>query len=84
MVLSRAIFLGEKLVKNGEKSVKVVEETMRKELSSEKLAKIDYVALVDANTMQSIKQIKGDILGAIAVYIGKTRLIDNFLLRDLQ
>ena len=84
LVLSRAIFLGEKLVKNGEKSVKVVEETMRKELSSEKLAKIDYVALVDANTMQSIKQIKGDILGAIAVYIGKTRLIDNFLLRDLK
>lgn len=84
LVLSRAIFLGERLVKSGEKSAKVVEEAMQKELSSEKLARTDYVAVVDANTMQSIERIQGDVLGAIAVYIGKTRLIDNFLLRDLK
>ena len=84
LVLSRAVFLGEKLVKSGEKSAKVVEEAMRKELSSEKLARIDYVSIVNANTIQSVQEIKGDILGAIAVYIGKTRLIDNFLLRDVR
>ena len=84
LVLSKAIFLGEKLVKSGEKSAKVVEEAMQKELSSEKLARTDYVAIVDANTIQSIERIQGDVLGAIAVYIGKTRLIDNFLLRDLK
>lgn len=84
LVLSRAVFLGEKLVKSGEKSAKVVEEAMRKELSSEKLARIDYVSIVNANTIQSVQEIKGDILGAIAVYIGKTRLIDNFLLRGVR
>lgn len=84
LVLSRAIFLGEKLVKSGEKSAKVVEEAMRKELESEKLARIDYISIVDANTIQAVQQLKGDILGAIAVYIGKTRLIDNFLLRGLK
>ena len=84
LVLSRAVFLGEKLVKNGEKSAKVIEEAMRQELASEKLARIDYVAIVNANTIQSVQEIKGDILGAIAVYIGKTRLIDNFLLRGVR
>lgn len=84
LVLSKAIFLGEKLIKSGEKSAQVIEKAMREELASEKLARVEYVALVDANTIQSITQIKGDVLGAIAVYIGKTRLIDNFLLRDLK
>lgn len=84
LVLSRAIFLGEKLIKSGEKSAQVIERAMREELESEKLARVEYVALVSANTIQSITQIKGDVLGAIAVYIGKTRLIDNFLLRDLK
>lgn len=84
LVLSRAVFLGEKLVKDGEKSAKIVKEAMQKELLSEKLARTDYVAIVNANTMQDIEQISGDVLGAIAVYIGKTRLIDNFLLRGVR
>ena len=50
----------------------------KKNISKENLAKIDYVEIVDANNLQKINIIKGEVLIALAVYIGKTRLIDNF------
>ena len=43
------------------------------------LAKIDYVDVVDFDTITPVDEIKGTTLVAIAVYIGKTRLIDNFI-----
>ena len=57
---------------------------MKKELLKEKLAKIDYVSLVHPKTMQELEWIENEVLGAIAVFIGKTRLIDNFLIQELQ
>lgn len=42
------------------------------------LAKTDYVSMVDALTMQPVEKVEKDVLVAMAVYIGKTRLIDNF------
>ncbi len=83
LVLSRAVFLGENLVKKGEKNCKFIKEAIQKELLKEKLASIDYVSLVDPNTMEELEFIEGEVLGAVAVFIGKTRLIDNFLLRGL-
>ena len=52
---------------------------MTAEIEKEPLAKIDYVKVVDLETMQQVETIEHDILTAIAVYIGKTRLIDNFM-----
>ena len=52
---------------------------MKDIINAEPLAKTDYVEIVDMNTMESVSVIKGEILCAIAVYIGKTRLIDNFI-----
>ena len=52
---------------------------MKKNIETEPLAKIDYVKIVDALTMQQIPTIDRPILCAMAVYIGKTRLIDNFM-----
>lgn len=43
------------------------------------LAKIDYVEIVDWNTLEPVDSTEGEILTAMAVYIGKTRLIDNFI-----
>jgi pantoate--beta-alanine ligase len=43
------------------------------------MAKIDYVELVDARTLQQVDSVKRPVLVALAVYIGKTRLIDNFI-----
>ncbi|KAA6224690.1 MULTISPECIES: pantoate--beta-alanine ligase [unclassified Campylobacter] len=83
-ILSKAIFLGQNLVLKGERNTKIIKNAMQKELEKENLAKIDYISLVDPDTMQEFDFIQNKILGAIAVYIGKTRLIDNFLLRDLK
>jgi pantoate--beta-alanine ligase len=57
-----------------------VTEAIRSEIAKEPLAKIDYVELVDWHTLEPTDTTQGDILVAIAVYIGKTRLIDNFII----
>ena len=51
---------------------------MREIIEAEPLAKIDYVSMVDALNMQPVEVVEKDVLVAMAVYIGKTRLIDNF------
>ena len=51
---------------------------MRAVIEAEPLAKIDYVSMVDALNMQPVEVVEKDVLVAMAVYIGKTRLIDNF------
>ena len=51
---------------------------MRAVVEREPLARIDYISVVDALTMQPVEQVDRDVLVAMAVYIGKTRLIDNF------
>ncbi len=79
LILSKAIFMGQKMVEDGETSAKVVRDAMVEKIESEPLAKIDYVEVVDGLTMQPIDSIKHPTLVAIAVYIGKTRLIDNFI-----
>ena len=43
------------------------------------MARIDYVEVVDFENIQRTTRIQGEVLVAIAVYIGKTRLIDNFI-----
>lgn len=80
LCLSKAIFAGEKMAKEGS-SVKEVLEKMKEIISSEKLAKIDYISAVDLETIKDVDNFDKDTLVAIAVYIGKTRLIDNFIYR---
>lgn len=84
LVLSRAIFLGENLIKKGERESKIILQAMREELQKESLARIDYIELVNPKTMQNLERIEDSALGALAVYIGKTRLIDNFLFLNLK
>lgn len=78
LCLSKSIFEGEKMAKEGA-SVKEVLAKMEEIISSEKLAKIDYVSAVDFETIKNVDNFNKDTLVAIAVYIGKTRLIDNFI-----
>lgn len=79
LVLSKSIALGRQMVEDGETSTKVVIDAMTSLIEKEPLAKIDYVKAVDGLTMQQIDTVKKPMLVAIAVYIGKTRLIDNFI-----
>ncbi|MGN0558190.1 MAG: pantoate--beta-alanine ligase [Acutalibacteraceae bacterium] len=78
VILSKSIELGKELVQNGERDAQTVIKEMTDKISSEPLARIDYVEVVDALTMQRVQKIEKSVLVAIAVFIGKTRLIDNF------
>ena len=80
LVLSRSLKVGKELADSGEKSAAKIKEAIAAEINKEPLAKIDYVKIVDLDTITPIDTIKGQTLVAIAVYIGKTRLIDNFIL----
>ncbi len=79
LVLSRSLKLAKQALVSGEKDAEKVKEIIRSELNSEPLAKIDYVEVVDAESLEDIKTIENKVLIPIAVYIGKTRLIDNFI-----
>ena len=79
LILSKSLKLGLEAIKNGERDAKTVIDIISKNIETEKLARIDYVSIVDNENIQYIDTLKGEILCAIAVYIGKTRLIDNFI-----
>lgn len=76
-ILYKAIQMGKQTIKHGASADSII-NTMTEIINTEPLAKIDYVSVVDANTMQPVHEISSPVLVAIAVYIGSTRLIDNF------
>jgi pantoate--beta-alanine ligase len=79
LVLSKAVALGQELVAAGEQDTKKILDSMKALIEKEPLARIDYVKAVDGLTMQQIDRVQKPMLVALAVYIGKTRLIDNFI-----
>ena len=80
LILSRSLKLGRKLIENGETDAKAVIKAITDSINTERLAKIDYVDVVDFDTITPVDRIGKSVLVAIAVYIGKTRLIDNFII----
>lgn len=80
LILSKSLKLGYELIKNGETDSKAVIKAISDSISTEPLAKIDYVDVVDFGTITPVDKIGKSVLVAIAVYIGKTRLIDNFII----
>ncbi len=79
LVLSESVFLGQKMVAEGETDANKIVAAMTEHIQAQPLAKIDYVSAVDGVTMDPVERIAGTVLVAMAVYIGKTRLIDNFI-----
>ena len=79
VILHKGLLRGEELVKAGEKSAATVKQAITEIIESEPLAQIDYVEIVNFDNIETIETIDGSILAAVAVYIGKTRLIDNFI-----
>ena len=77
LCLSKAVKLGQSMIHTGIPAEELLGK-MRAVIEAEPLAKIDYVSMVDALTMQPIEKADRSVLVAMAVYIGKTRLIDNF------
>lgn len=81
LILSKALKNGKALIESGETDAKKVVKIISDEISAEPLAKIDYVEIVSWPTLEEVDTIDSDILCAIAVYIGKVRLIDNFIIK---
>jgi pantoate--beta-alanine ligase len=83
LVLSRSLFNARDLILSPEgKSAKAKDiiDMMTDEIMNEPLARIDYVEIVDSENLREVDELKGGILIAIAVFIGRTRLIDNISL----
>ena len=81
LILSKTVALGKELAKTEKDANKVV-EAMKKNIETEPLAKIDYVEAVDALSMAPVEKLERTCMLAMAVYIGKTRLIDNTLINE--
>ncbi|WP_290773649.1 pantoate--beta-alanine ligase [Anaerofustis sp.] len=79
LILYKTINLGKKLLEEGERDSSVLLSKMKENINKEPLAKIDYVEAVDIERIEKVDKIEGTVLVAMAVYIGKTRLIDNFV-----
>lgn len=80
LVLSRSLKKAEEAYKAGEISVEALKNIVRNEIATEPMAVIDYVELYSFDELKEISQVKGESLLAIAVKIGKTRLIDNIII----
>lgn len=79
LILSQSLAEGKKALEAGEKDAKKLQSIIVEKIKTEPMAKIDYVEVVDWNTLEPVDTVDGPVLVAMAVYIGKTRLIDNFI-----
>ena len=79
LVLYQALKLARNLIKNNKKNSLYIIRKMKDFIIKKKTAKIDYIEIVDFNDLSPVKKIRDKVLIALAVWIGKTRLIDNFV-----
>ena len=79
-VLRKVLLKSAEMTRSGETSTTRVVSAVREMISQAPLARIDYVDLVDAGNLQPIDVISSNSLRALAVFFGKTRLIENILL----
>lgn len=72
--LSRSLFRAEAMLENGERDARKLVDAVRKGMAS---VDIDYVELVDAETLEPVERVEGPVMLAVAAFVGNTRLIDN-------
>jgi pantoate--beta-alanine ligase len=82
LVLIQALKLAKALVRRGIKDTKRIISRMRQVIAGKKNIRIDYISIVDLNELKPVKRICGSVLVALAVFIGKTRLIDNAIIKN--
>jgi len=76
-ILYHALCQAKKLIKAGENNPRKIFEEMKQLISGEHAVRIEYISIVNPETLEDVKKIKGEVLIALAARIGKTRLIDN-------
>lgn len=79
-VLFRALSEAKVLYEAGERDAEKIREKMKEVIESEPLAQMQYVSCADYDTLEELNEITGKALLSMAVFLGKTRLIDNFIL----
>jgi pantoate--beta-alanine ligase len=79
-VLYRALSAAKDAYESGERDAETLRQIMRDVLASEPLAQMQYVSCADYDTLEELDEVKRKALLSMAVFIGKTRLIDNFVL----
>ena len=80
LVLSKSLELAKQMIKAGERDAETIKNEMKALIGTVDYAEIDYVEIVNATTLEGIQKLEGDVLIALAVKIGKPRLIDNIRL----
>lgn len=79
-VLFLSLMIAKQMIEDGERHAVVIKKSIEKNIKNESLAEIDYVSIANIETLKEIEVIKGEVLIALAVKIGNTRLIDNIQL----
>ncbi len=77
LVLPQALAAGRELILNGERDPKRVKDEIRKKIGGVPGVRVDYVELVEGRTLEEQQVLQGTVLLAAAIFVGKTRLIDN-------
>jgi pantoate--beta-alanine ligase len=80
--LYRSLQKAKELLQKGEQKADRILQEVKEILQSEPLVRIDYAQICDAQTLQDVDRIEGDVVVALAAYLGKTRLIDNLVFRN--
>jgi pantoate--beta-alanine ligase len=80
LVLRRSLSMAENLVKSGQRDAAEISREIKEMIEVEPLAEIDYISIVDVDTLDDLEVMEGQVLIALAVFVGKTRLIDNVVL----
>lgn len=80
LVLSRSLFEAKEMIMSGKREASNIKSHIKGRISGVKSADIDYVEIVDADSMEDLEFIRGRVLVALAVRVGKTRLIDNIIM----
>lgn len=81
LILYKSLQVARNLIKSGETNPAKIKNKMRMMIEKIKNSKIDYISIVDMDTMKDVKNLKANVLIALAVWIGKTRLIDNIIVK---
>jgi pantoate--beta-alanine ligase len=79
-ILYHSLQLARKSLKHGNRSALDIIRKMRQLINQKKNARVQYISVVDLENLKQVNKIRGKVLIALAVWIGKTRLIDNIII----
>ena len=84
LILFKSLSMAKELIRSGELNSEKIRQKMLDIINAEPLARVDYISIVDAETLEDLNEIKDNTLIALAVFIGKTRLIDNIIVDQIN